>query len=313
MAALQQQITQTGAVLDQLAETYDAATVRLSALQQDEASVRAKVVVTQRHLAATRVRLRAEALISYMGDITATDTNTLFSPGTSEATREYEQVAVGNTSAAIAAFEIQTGALAAEETSLQATEAQINANLDQIATARQSAMAAASAQQAALAALSSGNDPATPAFLAAQSSGRDALVADRSATSALPHALVVAMWAAASQVGVPYVWGGETPLPGPGAGFDCSGLVQWSYGQAGISLPRTAQEQHDAITAVPAAQVQPGDLVFWNDGTTSVQHVAIYVGAGVVLEAPSTGSVVSYSVLWADGLVGFGDPTVPSS
>ena len=77
-------------------------------------------------------------------------------------------------------------------------------------------------------------------------------------------------------------------------GFDCSGLVQWAYGQAGIALPRTAQQQHDAVTPVAAAQAQPGDLVFWNDGTTSVQHVAIYVGAGIVLEAPSTGSVVSY-------------------
>ena len=53
--------------------------------------------------------------------------------------------------------------------------------------------------------------------------------------------------------------------------------------------------------------------MFWNDGTTSVQHVAIYVGAGLVLEAPSTGSVVSYSPLWASGLVGFGAPTVPAT
>jgi len=313
MDALQQQVTQTGAVLDQLAETYEAATEKLTSLQQDEATVAAKVALTERHLARTRVRLRAEALISYMGDVSATETNTLFNPGTAEATKEYEQVALGNTSAAISAFEIESSSLATEETSLQATETQITADLDQIATARQTAMIAASTQQAALAALSAGNDPVTPAYLAAQSSGRDALVADRSEASSLPHALVFAMWAAGSQVGVPYVWGGETPLPGPGAGFDCSGLVQWAYGQAGITLPRTAEEQHGAVTPVPADQAQPGDLVFWNDGTTSVQHVAIYVGAGVVLQAPSTGSVVSYAALSSNGLVGFGAPKVPTS
>ena len=79
-----------------------------------------------------------------------------------------------------------------------------------------------------------------------------------------------------------------------------------------MSLPRTAQEQYDAVPHVPLSSMQPGDLVFWNDGTTSVQHVAIYVGAGIVLEAPSTGSVVSYAPLWPQGLVGFGDPSVPA-
>ena len=151
------------------------------------------------------------------------------------------------------------------------------------------------------------------AFKAGGSGGWVAAVDTDKTSPPIPPALNAAIWAAATQVGVPYVWGGETPLPAANAGFDCSGLVQWAYGQAGISLPRTAQEQHDAVTPVPAAQVQPGDLVFWNDGTTSVQHVAIYVGAGIVLEAPSTGSVVSYAPMWPTGLVGFGVPTVPAT
>ncbi|WP_394285774.1 C40 family peptidase [Corynebacterium kefirresidentii] len=82
-----------------------------------------------------------------------------------------------------------------------------------------------------------------------------------------------AVAAAKSQVGQPYVWGGT----GNG-GFDCSGLTQWAYSQAGVELPRTADQQ--AIgQQVSADQLQPGDLVVW-DG-----HVAMYSGNGEIVEA----------------------------
>ena len=96
---------------------------------------------------------------------------------------------------------------------------------------------------------------------------------------------------ALAQVGTPYIWGGETP----GVGFDCSGLTQAAYKVAGIALPRTAQEQYDAGPLVPAnAPLQPGDLVFFGQGTTDVTHVGIYAGiqAGqpVMVDAPHTGA-----------------------
>lgn len=313
MSALQVQITQTGAVLDQLAETYETDSAQLTALQQHEASIRAQVAVTQRKVTATRRRLRTDALIAYMGGVPLTEITTIpfSSSNDAAATSEYQQVAIANTAAVATAYEAEAGTLAAQDATLVATETKVQADLTDIAKAQQSAVVAASTQQASLAALSTGNDASVPLYLAAQTAGENAVDADKTSPP-IPPALNAAIWAAATQVGVPYVWGGETPLPAATAGFDCSGLVQWAYGQAGIALPRTAQEQHDAVTPVPAAQAQPGDLVFWNDGTTSVQHVAIYVGAGIVLEAPSTGSVVSYSPLWPTGLVGFGVPTVPS-
>jgi cell wall-associated NlpC family hydrolase len=92
----------------------------------------------------------------------------------------------------------------------------------------------------------------------------------------------------AAQLGVPYKWGGT----GPG-GFDCSGLVQAAYRVAGIDLPRVAQQQFDAGPPVPdGTEVQPGDLLFFGTSVRSVEHVGIYVGGGVMIDAPHTGTVV---------------------
>ncbi len=82
-----------------------------------------------------------------------------------------------------------------------------------------------------------------------------------------------AVAAAKSALGTPYQWGGTTP-----AGFDCSGFTQWAYRQAGVELPRLAQEQNVGVP-VSADQLQPGDLAVW-DG-----HVAMYAGDGQLIEA----------------------------
>lgn len=96
--------------------------------------------------------------------------------------------------------------------------------------------------------------------------------------------------AAQSQLGVPYLWGGTSP----GVGLDCSGLTQYAYRQAGVSLPRVTYAQMNAGQTVPLSAIQPGDLVFYADGS----HVAIYVGGGQVIHAPQTGSFVKYSSLY---------------
>jgi cell wall-associated NlpC family hydrolase len=103
----------------------------------------------------------------------------------------------------------------------------------------------------------------------------------------------VAVEWALSQVGTPYVWGGETP----GVGFDCSGLVQAAYRVAGISLPRVAQDQFDGTPPLPAARsLEPGDLVFFGGGPTSIDHVGLYVGIAegqpLMVDAPHTGADV---------------------
>ncbi|MFJ6945229.1 NlpC/P60 family protein [Streptomyces wuyuanensis] len=95
-----------------------------------------------------------------------------------------------------------------------------------------------------------------------------------------------AVAAARSAVGRPYVWGAN----GPG-GFDCSGLTQWSYAQAGVGLPRTSQAQRYAGQQVPLSQARPGDLVTYR---SDASHVAMYVGSGQVVHAPYPGAAVRY-------------------
>jgi cell wall-associated NlpC family hydrolase len=102
-----------------------------------------------------------------------------------------------------------------------------------------------------------------------------------------------AVSAAESQLGVPYAWGDEIP----GVGFDCSGLVQWAYKQAGINLPRTSQSMWSDLKKrrVPLNSVQEGDLVFTagSDGSaTSPGHVGMMVSGNRLIQAPSQGKNV---------------------
>src|ERR1700691_5869243 len=151
-----------------------------------------------------------------------------------------------------------------------------------------------------------------------QNAANQVIEAEQAATSTITIAEVAgtaqglaAVKYAESQIGVPYVWGGETP----GVGFDCSGLVQWAWGKAGGSIPRTTESQYPDMVHVLPTQLQPGDLLYYYnlDGDHEVDHVVMYVGSGpwgidTTIAAAHTGTDIELAPLFPAGLIGATHP-----
>ena len=115
----------------------------------------------------------------------------------------------------------------------------------------------------------------------------------------LPEATNVgttALRAALTQRGKPYVWGAAGP-----DSYDCSGLVMWAFAQEGISLPHYTGDQWNSGMHISRADLEPGDLVFF---FPDISHVGIYIGNGLMVDAPSTGQVVQVQPVFWDSYVG---------
>jgi cell wall-associated NlpC family hydrolase len=123
------------------------------------------------------------------------------------------------------------------------------------------------------------------AYGRASRSGRADLPAPGGAAAASGRS-AAAFAAARSALGRPYVWGANGP-----SGFDCSGLTQWAYAQAGVGLPRTSQAQRYAGRQIPLSEARPGDLVAYRDDAS---HIGMYAGNGQVIHAPYPGAPVRY-------------------
>jgi cell wall-associated NlpC family hydrolase len=115
----------------------------------------------------------------------------------------------------------------------------------------------------------------------------------------LPEATIVgttALRAALTQRGKPYVWGAAGP-----DSYDCSGLVMWAFAQEGIELPHYTGDQWNSGMHVSRADLEPGDLVFF---FPDISHVGLYIGNGLMVDAPSTGQVVQVQPVFWDEYVG---------
>jgi cell wall-associated NlpC family hydrolase len=138
---------------------------------------------------------------------------------------------------------------------------------------------------------------------AAYSSGLSAAVSTkqlnqigRSASATGSPKAAAAIRFALAQVGKPYVFGAA----GPGA-YDCSGLTMAAWRVGGVSLPHSAREQAGYGTSVSVSQLRPGDLVFWY---SPIAHVAMYIGAGMIVEASQPGEPVGVRPLYMGGYAG---------
>jgi len=197
----------------------------------------------------------------------------------------------------------------------EVAQAEIEQAREQAAAAARAASAAQAQKNAAAAAAAAsvagavgGPSSGAAATNAANQAGNTGPVQGTSSGTAQQLA---AVQAAVSQLGQPYVWGGNSPS----TGFDCSGLVQWAWGQAGVSIPRTTETQWAALPHVPVDALEPGDLLYYYnlDGDGAVDHVVMYTGSGpygtnTVIQAPFTGATVSYSPIWTGGLIGAARP-----
>jgi cell wall-associated NlpC family hydrolase len=109
--------------------------------------------------------------------------------------------------------------------------------------------------------------------------------------------------------GKPYRAGGSSPR-----GFDCSGLVQYSYARANMRLPRSTEDQWASSRAIPRKEIRPGDLLFFNEEGKRYSHVAIYVGNSRFVHAPSSGKRVSTASLtdryWSQSFAGARRPVL---
>lgn len=123
-----------------------------------------------------------------------------------------------------------------------------------------------------------------------------------------PQAIEYVIRRGASQMGVPYSWGGGTPTgPSRGVdsganivGYDCSGFTRFAFAGVGVLIPKYSGDQYDTGRKVPQSQAKRGDLLFWGPGGS--QHVAIFLGGGQMLEASGSAGKVTVSPLRTAGL-----------
>ncbi|RBY92848.1 NlpC/P60 family protein [Blastococcus sp. TF02A-30] len=196
---------------------------------------------------------------------------------TAAAANEVATQAQAQAAAAVAEAQAQYDAVARQQADLEAQIAQYQGVYDRLTTQERQAVAAVPHERAS-------RDEREEAPVAAAAP----VVADSAAGQA-------AVDAAMAQRGKPYVWAAA----GPGS-FDCSGLTQYAYRAAGISLPHSSRMQAQMGQPVAKADLRPGDLVFFY---SPISHVGIYIGNGQMVHAPTSGDVVKVAPLMG-GYVG---------
>jgi peptidoglycan DL-endopeptidase CwlO len=336
-AAIESQLTQAQNEMSALSQQYDEAKYHLGQVNSNIATTKANIAADEKQVSQDKTTLSKAAIANYISDGTAAAQNSIFSGNqeTAGATTEYNQIAEGDISLAVDNLHTAENSLNAQVAQLQneqqqaqsqvtaeqnavaqnaqAIDQQKNAlaqeqgQIAQLVQQQQQAEAAAAAQAAA--AKQAAAAQAAAAAAPSASSGDGTSLAGLSQAAPPPTAAggLGAVQAAESQIGVPYVWGGESPKGSADPGFDCSGLTSWSWGQVGVPLPHYSGAQMADSAPVPISDLQPGDLLFYGPGGS--EHVAMYVSAGEMIEAPYTGATVWLTSLrLGDGFVGAGRP-----
>ena len=331
-AAIESSLQQAQNEMSALSQQYDEAKYHLSQIDSSIDSTKATIASDQQAVSGDKATLAKAAVANYISDGTVSEQNALFAGNdqTLGASTEYDQIAEGDINLAVDNLHTAENSLNAQESQLQGEQGQaqtevtaeqnavtqnqqaiqqqtaaLNQEQGQIAqlVAQQEQAEAAAAAQAA----QQRQQAAAAAAAAAASSGSNVAGLNQAAPPPTAAGGEGAVQAAESQIGVPYVWGGESPKGSADPGFDCSGLTAWSWGQVGVGLPHYSGAQMADSAPVPISDLQPGDLLFYGPGGS--EHVAMYVGPGEMIEAPYTGASVWVTGLrLGDGFVGAGRP-----
>jgi peptidoglycan DL-endopeptidase CwlO len=325
-AAIESQLTAAQNRMSALSQQYDEAASRLQQINTNITATKAAITADEKQVSGDRSRLSKAAIANYVTDGSATSDNPIFSGDekTVGAAAEYNQIASGDINLAMANLHTAENTLTAQQTQLQNQQGQAQAavNAEQAAItqnaqevqAQKSALAQENGQIATLIhqqqeqeAQAAARVTAARVAAATQQVSSSSGFSNTAAPPPTASGGEGALQAAESQIGVPYVWGGERPKGTSDPGFDCSGLTAWSWGQVGVGLPHYSGAQMSDSTPVPLNDLQAGDLLFYGPGGS--EHVAMYVGGGTMIEAPETGESVHYTGLrLGGGFVGAGRP-----
>jgi cell wall-associated NlpC family hydrolase len=325
IAAEQQQI-------QALTSQYDAASYKVSQLNTQIAASQAQLAKDQAEVNKDQSQLKNQALADYVSNGTSNQFTQMFTGDNNAAGihDEYSSIASGNVTNTVdqlhtaqtqlhtqqdalqqqqsqATAQANTAASAkGQATNLAASDASaldgVNANIKTL-VAQQQAAAAAAAAQAAQAKVVAAQQAQATAQASAQSSssssgggsgGGGSVSVNLSPPPPTSSGAAGAVQAAQGEIGVPYEWGGSSP-----SGFDCSGLIEWAYGQVGISLPHYSGAQYNDTTHIPLGDIAPGDILFYGPGGS--EHEAMYIGNGMMVEAPYTGANVRDTPMRTDG------------
>jgi peptidoglycan DL-endopeptidase CwlO len=291
-----------------LSEEYDQASGHLTVIRRQLATDQRAISKAQTDVNIDTAKLTDQAVNAYVNSGSETAISSVISKnGNSLPLQQtYLAVASGNLTSDVTALENSKYALHERGLALSSAETQAAATTATLAAAQTNAANLAGQLRSTL----SGVNGQLAAAVAAQEAAQQAAASQAAAAEAAQAAVATpapvvapapatasssgggesAVHAAETQLGVPYVWAGATP----GEGFDCSGLTMWSWGQAGVNLPHSAQAQYDSIEHVSLNDLQPGDLIFYADGGY-IYHVVMYVGGGEVIQAQDTGTNVMYT------------------
>jgi peptidoglycan DL-endopeptidase CwlO len=302
-------------------EAYNEANVQLKAAEVKLADAKAAMDRAEKQAAAARARLSDRAVAAYtgigsqidvllnaesftdfsdklefMGTIAQSDADLATRADAAEqradwAAQDYAK-AVSDAQAQVDQMRQQREKIQSMLRQQTALYQQLNEQYQQQLRLQQLALQRAAAAEAAAAANAASSSPSPPPPPPPPPDPSGGWVPPANASAAQ-----IAVNAALSVVGDPYVFSGASP-----GGFDCSGLTMWAWAQAGVSLPHSALSQYQTLPKVPLSQVQPGDII-WYDSISA--HVALYIGGGQIVHATHPGAGGQVHV---DSLYGYDRP-----